>query len=73
MHSPECAWIVKEGYLRDAVIAYPNAAKYSAARAGMVRAARWQNLVELRRVYPSSGPVVVGFRVCSESAVIRGR
>jgi mRNA interferase HigB len=66
--------IVKEGFLQDAACAYPKAAKYLAAWTATVRAARWRNLAELRRVYPSADSVAVGsgksaivFNVCGNN------
>ncbi len=52
--------IIKEGFIRDAAMAYPKAAKYLTIWIATVRAARWQNLTDLRRVYPSADLVAVG-------------
>jgi mRNA interferase HigB len=52
--------IIKEGFIRDAIMAYPKAAKYLTIWIVTVRAARWQNLSDLRRVYPSADLVAVG-------------
>lgn len=53
---------------------HPKAARYLAAWTMTTRAARWRNLAELRRVYPSadlvtvaSGKGVVVFNVCGNS------
>jgi mRNA interferase HigB len=66
--------IIKERFLRTAAEAYPKAAKYLAAWTLTVRAARWRNLAELRRVYPSADLVVMGsgksavvFNVCGNT------
>ncbi len=66
--------IVKEGFLQDAACEDPKVAKYLAAWTGTVRAARWRNLAELRRVYPSADSVAVGsgksvivFNVCGNN------
>jgi mRNA-degrading endonuclease HigB of HigAB toxin-antitoxin module len=40
--------IIKEGFIRDAATAYPKAAKYLTMWIATVRAARWQNLSDLR-------------------------
>lgn len=60
--------------MREAAEQYPKAAKYLAAWVETVRAARWRNLIELRRVYTSadqvrvgSGKPVVVFNVCGNS------
>ena len=52
--------IIKEGFIRDAAMVYPKAAKYLTIWIATVRAARWQNLSDLRRVYPSADLVAVG-------------
>jgi mRNA interferase HigB len=57
---PVCVRIIKEGFIRDAAMAYPKAAKYLTIWIATVRAARWQNLTDLRRVYPSADLVAVG-------------
>jgi len=69
-----CVRIIKESFLRDAATAYPKAAKYLAVWIASVRAARWENLSDLRRVYPSadlvvvgSGKSVIGFNVCGNT------
>lgn len=69
-----CVRIIKESFLPDAATAYPKAAKYLAVWLATVRAARWENLSDLRRVYPSADLVVVGsgksvivFNVCGNT------
>jgi mRNA interferase HigB len=69
-----CVRIVKEGFLRVAAETYPKAAKFLGAWTMTVRAARWRNLAELRRVYPhadqvtvASGKTVVVFNVCGNT------
>ena len=52
--------IIKEGFIRDAAMAYPKAAKYLTIWIAAVRAARWQNLSDLRRADPSADLVAVG-------------
>ena len=52
--------IFKEGFIRDAAMAYPKAAKDLAMWIATVRAARWQNLSDVRRVDPSADLVAVG-------------
>lgn len=66
--------IIKEKFLRDAAEQYPKAAKYLAAWTANVRAASWQNMVELRNFYGSadvvhvrSGKPVVVFNVCGNT------
>lgn len=66
--------IIKESFLRDAATAYPKAAKYLAVWIATVRADRWENLSDLRRVYPSADLVVAGigksvivFNVCGNT------
>lgn len=66
--------IIKERFLREAAEQYPKAAKYLAAWVVTVRAARWRNLAELRRVYASadqvqsgSGKPVIVFNVCGNT------
>jgi mRNA interferase HigB len=66
-----CVRIIKERFLMDAVLKYPKAKTYIAAWRATVRAARWQNMVELQNSYRSADlvhvtsrkPVVV-FNVC---------
>jgi mRNA interferase HigB len=69
-----CVRIIKESYLRDAAEAYPKAAKYLTVWMATVRAARWETLSDLRRVYPSadlvvvrSGKSVIVFNVCGNT------
>jgi mRNA interferase HigB len=69
-----CVRIIKEGFLRTAAEACPKAEKYLAAWTMTVRAARWRNMAELQRVYPSADLVVVGsgklavvFNVCGNT------
>ena len=66
--------IIKEGFIRDAAMAYPKAAKYLTIWIAAVRAARWQNLSDLRRADPSADLVAVGsgksvivFNVCGNT------
>lgn len=66
--------IVKESFLRAAAEANPKATKYLSAWVATVRAARWRNFEELRRVYSSADQVVVGsgnlvivFNVCGNT------
>ncbi len=66
--------VIKESFLRDAAETYPKAARCLAAWTITVRAARWRNLPELRRVYPSadqvtvsSGKTVLVFNVCGNT------
>lgn len=69
-----CVRIIKESFLRDAAESHPKAARYLAAWTMTVKAARWRNLAELRRVYPSadhvkvtSGRSVIVFDVCGNA------
>ena len=69
-----CLRIVKERFLRDAADQNPKAAKYLAAWTQTVRAARWQNIADVRRSYRSADTVRVGsgrpvivFNVCGNS------
>lgn len=66
--------IIKESFLRNASKAYPKAAKYLTVWVVTVRAAQWENLADLRRVYPSADQVVMGsgkpvivFNVCGNT------
>lgn len=66
--------IIKESYLRDAARAYPKAAKYLTVWIVTVRAAQWDNLADLWRVYPNadqvvvrSGKSVIVFNVCGNT------
>lgn len=69
-----CVRIIKETFLRESAETYPKAARFLAAWTMTVRAARWRNLAELQRVYPSadqvtvaSGRTVVVFNVCGNT------
>jgi mRNA interferase HigB len=66
--------IIKESYLRDAARAYPKAARYLTVWMVTVRAAQWDNLADLWRVYPNadqvvvrSGKSVIVFNVCGNT------
>lgn len=63
--------IIKEGFLVQAGIDYPKAARFLENWRTIVRAAEWKSLVDLRKTYPSvdvvkveSGRQVVVFNVC---------
>lgn len=63
--------IIKEKFLRESALRYPKSAKYLAAWVATVKAASWENMVELRGCYGSadlvrvgSGKTVVVFNVC---------
>ena len=66
--------IIKEKFLRDAAEQYPKAAKYLATWTANVRAAAWQNMVDVRGYYGSadvvhvrSGRPVIVFNVCGNT------
>jgi mRNA interferase HigB len=63
--------IIKEGFLKRAALEHPKAAGWLERWRKVVRAAVWQNVVELRRTYPAtdlvkvrSGRRVLVFNVC---------
>ena len=63
--------IIKEGFLVQAGIDFPKAAKFLEHWRTIVRAADWKSLVDVRRTYPNadsvkvqSGRQVVVFNVC---------
>ena len=63
--------IVKEAFLVQAAADYPKAASYREAWRKVVKAAKWRNLIDVRKTYPSadgvkvrSGRDVTVFNVC---------
>ena len=66
--------VIKESYLKRKTIEFPKAAKYLTAWVAVVRAARWKNMPDIRRAYPSadlvkvsSGGRVFVFNVCGNT------
>ena len=51
--------VVKEAFLVQAAKEYPKAAAYLETWRKIVKAAAWQNLLDVRRTYPSADPVRV--------------
>jgi mRNA interferase HigB len=51
--------IIKEAFLIRAAADYPKAASYLDAWRKVVRAAKWKNLIDVRRTYPSADGVKV--------------
>jgi mRNA interferase HigB len=63
--------ILAERWLKNAAEAFPQAASYLGHWRAVVKAARWNNLADVRRQYPgadavrlASGGTVVVFNVC---------
>jgi mRNA interferase HigB len=51
--------IIKESFLRAAVLRHPRAAEAVAAWIRLVRAAEWENPIALHRTFPHADPVKV--------------
>lgn len=54
--------IIAERWLKDAAEAFPKAATYLAHWQAVVRAAHWNSLADVRRLYPSADAVHVESR-----------
>ena len=52
--------LITEPFLRKAAKAYPQAASWISAFVDIARAAKWKNLIDVRKQYPPADAVVVG-------------